>query len=234
MKGSVTQHQRQVTLDLWNLSSGRWLKLPHVPSPPHWTMAVGWSSHANSQQDSKAWVGLGLYWEQQTQGSAVFTSSYARQVVPHGVPPTGQHIQQNTLLLLIHHYYFFWLSHRTCGIFLTPDQRLEPGPLAVRDQSPNHWIAREVPQTLDFKQNKHWVPDSAGTKMTRCCVCPVSGKNLSVNSQSGHGHCGLAGTVGTRGSELSWPWPARSQRNFRAETPAPSWRTGKTGARSLW
>ena len=39
---------------------------------------------------------------------------------------------------------FFWLHHTALGI-LVPLPGIEPGPSAVRTQSPNHWTAREFP-----------------------------------------------------------------------------------------
>ena len=38
---------------------------------------------------------------------------------------------------------FFFLYHVACGI-LVPQPGIEPRPLAVKEQSPNHWTTREV------------------------------------------------------------------------------------------
>ena len=38
--------------------------------------------------------------------------------------------------------FFFWLLSAACGI-LVPQSGIEPAPLAVKAQSPNHWTARE-------------------------------------------------------------------------------------------
>ena len=40
--------------------------------------------------------------------------------------------------------FVFWLRCTACGL-LVPRPGIEPGPLAVRAQSPNHWTAREFP-----------------------------------------------------------------------------------------
>ena len=40
-------------------------------------------------------------------------------------------------------FFFSWLFPAGCGI-LVPQPRIKPGPMAVRAQSPNHWIAREL------------------------------------------------------------------------------------------
>ena len=34
-------------------------------------------------------------------------------------------------------FFFFWLLHAACGI-LVPQQGIEPGPSAVKSQSPNY------------------------------------------------------------------------------------------------
>ena len=41
--------------------------------------------------------------------------------------------------------FFFWLHCTAWGI-LVPLLGIEPAPLAVKAQSPNHWTAREFPQ----------------------------------------------------------------------------------------
>ena len=41
-------------------------------------------------------------------------------------------------------FFFFWLHHTACRI-IAPQPGTEPGPLAVRLQSPNHWTTREFP-----------------------------------------------------------------------------------------
>ena len=46
------------------------------------------------------------------------------------------------------HFFFFlfWLHHTACGI-LVPWPGIEPVPHAVEVQHPNHWTAREVPES---------------------------------------------------------------------------------------
>ena len=41
-------------------------------------------------------------------------------------------------------FFFFWPRHVACGT-LVPWPGIEPGPLAVKVQSPDHWTTREVP-----------------------------------------------------------------------------------------
>ena len=38
-----------------------------------------------------------------------------------------------------------------CGV-LVPPSRIEPGPSAVRAQSPNRWTAKDFPLSLNFSQ----------------------------------------------------------------------------------
>ena len=47
-------------------------------------------------------------------------------------------------------FVYFWLHCSTCRI-LVPQSGIEPRPLAVKAQSPNHWIARELPPTYIFE-----------------------------------------------------------------------------------
>ena len=47
--------------------------------------------------------------------------------------------------------FFFWLSHAACGI-LVPRPGIEPGVVAVKAPSPNHWTTREVPNFARFVQ----------------------------------------------------------------------------------
>ena len=44
-------------------------------------------------------------------------------------------------------FFFFWPHHGACGV-LVPQPGVEPAPSAVRAWSPNHWTAREFPQTF--------------------------------------------------------------------------------------
>ena len=46
-------------------------------------------------------------------------------------------------------FFFLWggACLAACGI-LVPQPGIEPGPLALRAQSPNHWTAREFPDTV--------------------------------------------------------------------------------------
>ena len=46
--------------------------------------------------------------------------------------------------------FFFWLSWSACGI-LVPQPGIEPTPSTVKDQSPNHKIARKFPSVLIYK-----------------------------------------------------------------------------------
>ena len=54
-------------------------------------------------------------------------------------PPNGFHFSH------LRRYIFFPLHRAACGI-LVPQPRIEPGPLAVKAQNPNHWTAREFPR----------------------------------------------------------------------------------------
>ena len=45
--------------------------------------------------------------------------------------------------------YFFWLHYQACGIFVPPPG-IEPGPLAVKTPSPNHWTAREFQHLFKY------------------------------------------------------------------------------------
>ena len=47
-------------------------------------------------------------------------------------------------------FFFFWPCHTAYRI-LIPQSGLEPRATAVKAQSPNHWTAREFPQTNLFK-----------------------------------------------------------------------------------
>ena len=40
--------------------------------------------------------------------------------------------------------FIFWPCHASCGI-LVPQPGIEPGPSAMKVQSPNRWTARELP-----------------------------------------------------------------------------------------
>ena len=44
----------------------------------------------------------------------------------------------------IFYFYSFCLHHEACGI-LIPQPGIEPGPLAMKAPSPDHWTAREFP-----------------------------------------------------------------------------------------
>ena len=45
-------------------------------------------------------------------------------------------------------YWFFFLPHHAACSILVPWSKTEPGPLAVKTWSPNHWTAREFPTCL--------------------------------------------------------------------------------------
>ena len=45
---------------------------------------------------------------------------------------------------IVYSFFFFWLCHTARGD-LSSQIGIEPGPLAVRNQSPNHWKAKEFP-----------------------------------------------------------------------------------------
>ena len=55
-----------------------------------------------------------------------------------------------TLCFFVCFIFLFWLCCVTCGI-LAPWPGIEPRPLAVKAQSPNHWDARESPMLTPFK-----------------------------------------------------------------------------------
>ena len=55
---------------------------------------------------------------------------------------------------------FFWLRHAACGI-LAPRPGIEPGPSAVRTQSPNNWTTREFPLISYRLLSRH--PEDSGT-----------------------------------------------------------------------
>ena len=46
-------------------------------------------------------------------------------------------------------FFCFWPRHMACGIII-PQPGIEPGPLAVKVWSPNHWTARECPSWTLF------------------------------------------------------------------------------------
>ena len=46
-------------------------------------------------------------------------------------------------------FFFFWPYWEACGI-LVPWPGIEPGPSAVKAQSPKHWTTREFPETFIF------------------------------------------------------------------------------------
>ena len=48
-------------------------------------------------------------------------------------------------LALPRELFLFWPCSVACGI-LVPRPGIEPGPSAVKAQSPNHWTAREFPK----------------------------------------------------------------------------------------
>ena len=59
----------------------------------------------------------------------------------------------------IGHFFFFFLLHcASCGI-LVPQPGIEPVPLALEEQSLNHWTTREVPEldTFDSSVFKHYL-----------------------------------------------------------------------------
>ena len=61
------------------------------------------------------------------------------------VLPIVQYLKTIVLYTLPFFFFFpIWLHRTACGI-LVPRPGIEPGPSAVRVQSPNHWTAREFP-----------------------------------------------------------------------------------------
>ena len=76
-----------------------------------------------------------------------------------GIKPEGPAVEAQSLTQSFNHwttrevprlqfffFFFFFLPHGTiCGI-LVPRPGIKPGPLAVREQSPSHWTAREFPK----------------------------------------------------------------------------------------
>ena len=53
------------------------------------------------------------------------------------------------LLVLFSGFFFFSLYYGACGI-LVPGAGIEPRPLTVEAESPNHWTDRECPQNACF------------------------------------------------------------------------------------
>ena len=51
------------------------------------------------------------------------------------------------IFVLMYFFFFFWPHCTACGI-LIPWPGIQPGPMAVKVQSPNHWTAREFPNIL--------------------------------------------------------------------------------------
>ena len=52
-------------------------------------------------------------------------------------------------------FFFFWPHHVACGMLVT-QPGIEPGPLAVKVWSPNHWTAREFLQCLFKIHNEEY------------------------------------------------------------------------------
>ena len=57
---------------------------------------------------------------------------------------TAQQVTCTSTLLAIFYLFTFWPCLKACGI-LVPQPGIEPGPLAMKEQSPNHWTAWEFP-----------------------------------------------------------------------------------------
>ena len=66
-------------------------------------------------------------------------------------------IQTHAFLFVCFVFLFvcFWPHCAACGI-LSPRPGIEPTPSAVKTQSPNHWTAREFPQTHVYWAVKHF------------------------------------------------------------------------------
>ena len=60
-------------------------------------------------------------------------------------------LNQKTILILWNFTitFFFFFGHTPQLAILVPRPGIEPGPLVVKAQSPNHWTAREFP-TITF------------------------------------------------------------------------------------
>ena len=53
-----------------------------------------------------------------------------------------------------HHFFFFFLATLCACRILVPPPAIEPAPLAVKVQSPNHWTTREFPEISLFRSTK--------------------------------------------------------------------------------
>ena len=60
------------------------------------------------------------------------------------------------------YFFFFWPLCTACGI-LIPQAGIEPGPLAVKAPSPNHWTTREFPNGVLLKR-EIWTQRQACTE----------------------------------------------------------------------
>ena len=70
----------------------------------------------------------------------------------------GKHLKRDFCLFvfnlfLVWGFFFFWLCHAACGISV-PQPGIEPRPSAVRVQSPNHWVVKEVSKK-NFNERKN-------------------------------------------------------------------------------
>ena len=51
------------------------------------------------------------------------------------------------LFVLLIYVFIYWLRRTAC-VILVPSPGIEPGPMAMKARSPNHWTAREFPEQL--------------------------------------------------------------------------------------
>ena len=65
--------------------------------------------------------------------------------------------------------FFFWPCHAALGNLSSPT-RIEPGPLGVEAQSPNHWTAREFP-IVSFDVQKFLLLMESNLSTFFCCLC---------------------------------------------------------------
>ena len=65
-------------------------------------------------------------------------------------------LRQTLYIFFVCFSFFHFIPHRAvCGI-LVPHPGIEPLPLAVEEQSPNHWATKEVPVHVVFNTTALW------------------------------------------------------------------------------
>ena len=78
--------------------------------------------------------------------------------------------------------YLFWLCLTACEI-LIPRPGIEPGPSAVKVQSPNHWTAREYPATALFLTAHNWKKLTCPSTSEWINKLDINGLLLSTNKE---------------------------------------------------